>query len=514
MLYIAINNDIFIGLSVDKNKFRRDISAQNSYFSRPLQEKARFGLSSQLLLLSAIVILIMEAVLFFPSLGRFKNQWLQDKLNDAAIVVVSFSNSPAQILTPRTVENLLSDINIESITFKTAGQSEVIGNEAAILSIDHNIDLNNRSIINSSFFAIQILFSDDIKTLFISGSPSINAVDELAIILEIESLKADITDYSIRIGILSLILSIVTGGVIYITVYTRTVQPLEKMTSHLVHFANDPTQTTDLIFPKRHDEISHIAFALNHMAHDIQSALQQKEHLARLGLAISKINHDLRNILTSTQLISDRISDIEDPMISKLGGRLEVTVDRAISYCNDMLSYGKLSEIKAVISEIRLASFIDDIAADLQIDTDKSFKWHNLVDEDVNLYADPDLLYRIIVNLLKNAKQAIQDDRCPLDGDEKYIAVMAEHDDQYFKITVTDNGVTIPHFLKANLFAAFHTSGKENGTGLGLAIAKELMHVQQGDIMFDDRVTQNVKIGQVNKQFTLLFPLEALIQNH
>jgi hypothetical protein len=49
----------------------------------------------------------------------------------------------------------------------------------------------------------------------------------------------------------------------------------------------------------------------------LRDMLAQRRHLAELGLAVSKINHDLRNILASAQLFSDRIGAAEDPLVKR-----------------------------------------------------------------------------------------------------------------------------------------------------------------------------------------------------
>ena len=77
------------------------------------------------------------------------------------------------------------------------------------------------------------------------------------------------------------------------------------------------------------------------------SELRQKKHLAALGLAVSKINHDLRNMLSSAQLFSDRLSALRRPDRAAARAPLIATLDRAIGFCQSTLAYGRAVETPA-----------------------------------------------------------------------------------------------------------------------------------------------------------------------
>ena len=80
------------------------------------------------------------------------------------------------------------------------------------------------------------------------------------------------------------------------------------------------------------------------MQRDLASMLQQKSHLAALGLAVSKINHDLRNLLTSAQLFSEGLSSLPDPRVQRFAPKLMRALERAIAFCESTLSYGRAQE--------------------------------------------------------------------------------------------------------------------------------------------------------------------------
>jgi hypothetical protein len=80
------------------------------------------------------------------------------------------------------------------------------------------------------------------------------------------------------------------------------------------------------------------------MQTQLQATLGEQKHLADLGLAVSKINHDMRNILASAQLISDRLAQVKDPAVQAFAPKLVRALDRAVSYSEGVLAYGRTQE--------------------------------------------------------------------------------------------------------------------------------------------------------------------------
>ena len=90
----------------------------------------------------------------------------------------------------------------------------------------------------------------------------------------------------------------------------------------------------------RNDEIGRAEAALAAMQGSLARELAQRKRLAELGMAVARINHDLRNMLSAAQLISDRLATIPDPLAQRLAPRLVATLDRAILFCQSTLTYG------------------------------------------------------------------------------------------------------------------------------------------------------------------------------
>src|SRR5947208_145858 len=79
----------------------------------------------------------------------------------------------------------------------------------------------------------------------------------------------------------------------------------------------------------RNDEIGVVDREFQNLQREIRASLRQKSRLAEVGAASNKINHDLRNILSTARLLSDRLARSEDARTRKLAPPIMNTIDRA-----------------------------------------------------------------------------------------------------------------------------------------------------------------------------------------
>ena len=212
----------------------------------------------------------------------------------------------------------------------------------------------------------------------------------------------------------------------------------------------------------------------------LQKTLGEQKHLADLGLAVSKINHDMRNILASTQLLSDRLSMVKDPTVQAVAPKLVRAIGRAVSYSDGVLAYGRTQEPPPQRRRVRLRQLVDDVHGLLGIDPAGDVDFDNGIDGDFEVDADSEQLFRVLTNLCRNALEAMGGD----DGSAvvRRLAISAERADSVSRILVMDTGPGLPQKARENLFAAFRGSARSGGTGLGLAIAQELVRAHGGAI--------------------------------
>jgi hypothetical protein len=218
--------------------------------------------------------------------------------------------------------------------------------------------------------------------------------------------------------------------------------------------------------------------ALKSLETQLTGSLKQKERLAQLGAAVAKISHDLRNILTSAQLFTDRIEMSEDPAVQRMAPKLVGSISRAVRLCENTLAFGKAEEPAPRLAEVDLAEIVGDVLAAERLaigEADVSLS-EDLPDS-LRLTADGEQLYRVISNLVRNARQAIVASRAP--GE---ISVAARDEAVACVITVSDTGPGLPQKARDNLFRPFQGGTRKEGTGLGLAIAAELIRGHGGTL--------------------------------
>jgi signal transduction histidine kinase len=200
-----------------------------------------------------------------------------------------------------------------------------------------------------------------------------------------------------------------------------------------------------------------------------------------LGAAVSKVSHDLRNIMTSAQLFTDRIEMSEDPQVRRMAPKLVSSIKRAVHLCESTLAFGKAEEPSPTLTLTTLDQLIGDILDSERLAVgDYDLSLSESIPPMLTLRADPEQLYRIILNLVRNARQAII-----ASGNPGSVNVSAYEDQENWWVEVADTGPGLPAKAQEHLFTPFQGGVRHGGTGLGLAIAAELMRGHGGILQLD-----------------------------
>ncbi|HYM99153.1 MAG TPA: HAMP domain-containing sensor histidine kinase, partial [Aestuariivirgaceae bacterium] len=221
---------------------------------------------------------------------------------------------------------------------------------------------------------------------------------------------------------------------------------------------------------------------LHDMQTQLAALLQQKSRLAALGLAVSKVSHDLRNMLASAQLISDRLAMVNDPTVQKFVPKLIASLDRAIEFCLQTLKFGRAEEAPPRRERINLKPLIEEIVESTAIQASSQVVLFNDVATDLVIDADRDHLFRILMNLTRNAVEVLEQSFADRSENEGTVRLSAHRSETTVVIAVKDNGPGIPQRARDHLFEAFQGSARPGGIGLGLVIAGELARAHGGEI--------------------------------
>ena len=292
---------------------------------------------------------------------------------------------------------------------------------------------------------------------------------------------ATMVDYSERILALSLVLAFIVAGLVFLSLHWLMVRPLGRMTDSLVSFRRDPEDTSTAIkVSGRRDEIGLAQRELQVMQRRVRASLRQKARLAAVGSGVAKINHDLRNMLATAALLTDRLAMARDPEVQKLAAPLVSAIDRAIGLCTQTLTFAKAGEPEPSWSPFALAPLVDEVRTALPIGEEDRIIWRNDVPPDLSFAADRDQVYRIIMNLTRNAVEALAGHAAG-----GTVRVNAWRNAENTFVEVADTGPGLPEQARDHLFEAFAGAGRSDSTGLGLAIVRDLIRNHGGEITLE-----------------------------
>jgi len=306
------------------------------------------------------------------------------------------------------------------------------------------------------------------------------------IVIDERPLRYAMLEFARNIAWISLFIAVMTAGLLFLALSWLIIRPVKRLAGNVMAFAGDPEDPNRIVTPSgRQDEIGDAEIALAGMERTLASSLREKKRLAAVGLAVSKINHDLRNMLASAQLLSDRIGESKDPSVQRFGPKLIATLGRAIDFCQSTLAYGRVTEPDPQRRPVSLAALANDVGDMLGYGQPGQPRLDNRVSTEMRVSLDPDQMFRVLSNLLRNAGQALGASRTP----DPVVTITCEQAGGRSIIRVADNGPGVPQRARGLLFEAFSGSTTAGGTGLGLAIAAELVRLHGGSIELEPSET-------------------------
>lgn len=450
----------------------------------------RIGLPAKLLFLTAVFVMLAEILIFLPSIANYRLGWLNDRLTAANVAALAAEAVPSRNVPPALRNELVRTALVRAVAIRRSGARRLVLPPVTEIAIDEHFDLRqpqNLTVgqdlalrISQIRDAIAVFFAPDERLIRIVGYLGPRYDDVIEVVLPEEPLKRAMVRYGMNIVYLSIIISLLTAALVYFAISALLVRPMMRISRNMLRFGENPEDVSRIITPSgRADEIGTAERELAHMQRQLAQALIQKNRLAQLGLAVSKISHDLRNMLANAQLISDRLTTIPDPTVQQFAPKLIASLDRAINFCNTSLRFGRAEEAEPRRELMRLKPLLDEVADGLGLSRDGKIAWLVEVDDQLLIDADHAHLFRVLSNLTRNAVQAIESLG---EGAKGEIRVKAWRDGRRVFIEISDNGPGIPAHTRDNLFRAFQASARKDGSGLGLAIASELIGVHGGKL--------------------------------
>jgi len=439
------------------------------------------GLSARLLLLTVLFVAGASAIALPAALAAFEEQWLLDRVRAAELASMATEVAPDQMLS----ENLASQLR-EGAGVQTVAVLDNDGNRflkvpgPRLEEPPYLVDLRDQAPASWLSAPFQTLFGGDGRMVRVIAEPRFYKAQFIEVVAPDAELKAELSDYLWRLLAIMGFVSVLAGALVYLSLNYFLVRPMQRITRSMERFAADPEDPNAHIAPSgRRDEVGRAEVQLERMQEELRAALSSRARLAALGEAVAKINHDLRNMLTSAQIASERLAALKDPQVTQAMPRLERALDRAVKLATDVLTYGKTEEAAPDARPIPLAPVLEAAEEEARLSPD-GVRMISLVDAGDQVVADPDQLHRILVNLMRNARQAIEQQV----GREAQGAVQVSlfQDGGASVIRLADNGPGVSERARERLFQPFAGSTRQGGAGLGLAIAHELAQGHGGDL--------------------------------
>ncbi|WEX08484.1 HAMP domain-containing sensor histidine kinase [Chelativorans sp. AA-79] len=438
------------------------------------------GLSTKLLLLTILFVMAAEVLIFIPSVANFGHQWMEQRLREASIVGRVLLDGRADNLSREASNDVLMTAGVSAIAVRDGGASRLLVVSQMPPAVDAHIDLDDTGPLEAVLGAFDTLFFGGDRILRIHGHVG-QSTARYEVILPDRQLRSAMFIYARNVAGLSLLISLFTATLVFYAIDRIMIGPIRAMTRSMLAFGAAPDNAEHIIEPEdRGDEIGIAEVELAEMQKTLHRTLGERKRLAELGLAVSKINHDMRNMLASAQLISDRLAMSADPTVQSLAPKLVRTLDRAVAYSQGVIAYGRAQEAPPSRRRLRVAQLVEDVQASLAIDPATGIEFVNEVEPLLEIDADAEQFFRVLSNLCRNAVQAMAGDADA--ALVRRLTVSARREELAARIFVADTGPGLPPKARENLFTAFRGSARAGGTGLGLAIAQELVRAHGGEI--------------------------------
>ena len=439
------------------------------------------SLSSRFLWLVVIFVLLAEVLIFVPAVSRFREDYLLARLERAQIASLALLASDGSIAGELAGE-LLENAGVFNVVLRRDAVRELVLSSPIPAPIDATYDLRNANAFTLMRDALDEMRRPEPRIIRVIGDPVRQAGLLIEITLDTENLQAELWEYGKRILLLSLVISGFTALLLYFSIQTFVVAPMRRVIRSMADYADAPEDANRIITPRSGiRELRAAEEALHKMQTDLTGLLRQKDRLAQLGGSVARISHDLRNMLTTASMLADRMEMSKDPSVQRAAPKLVGSLARAINLCESTLTFGKAEDPPPKLAPMHVAALVEDVIENekLALSEPSDITFLTDIPPGLMLRADAEQIFRVLANLVRNARQAIEATKQP--GVIEILAKPAVQDGtQGVAIRIGDTGPGLPPKAREHLFEAFQGGARKGGVGLGLAIAAELVRGHGG----------------------------------
>jgi len=431
------------------------------------------SLSARLLVLTIFFVMLSEVLIFVPSVARFRMTYFENRLAAGHLATMALAASPNGRIDEPLTRLLLADVGAHGVIMHRPNGMVFMLDSPVAPQPDVTFDLSKGNIPVWIRRSLETLARSDNRVMRVLGPAPTEPGATVELLLDEAPLRREMWAFGMRILELSIVISLITATLVYLSLQWLLVRPMRRITASMTLFREDPEDASRRIVPTgRRDAIGSAENELAMLQETVRQALGQRARLAALGTAVTKINHDLRAILATARLVSDGLADSPAPEVRRVAPRLFDAIDRAVALCTRTLDFSREGAPPFAPTRFPLLPLIEELEPALASESDDLAVTPE-VPSGLIVRADRDQLYRVLLNLAQNAVEA----------GARHLRFSAAVEDDVILIDVADDGHGLPPRARENLFRPFFGSARPGGSGLGLAIARELMRAQGGDLV-------------------------------
>lgn len=435
-------------------------------------------ISGRFAALTIIFVVLAELLILLPALSSFRRDFLESRLERAQIASLALLATTDERLADDLESELLQNAGVLNVVLRRDDVRQLVLASPITEPTFAVYDLRDHNLWNGIRDALALLMDPEDHLIRVVGAPVNQAGQLIEIAMKTAPMRDAMIEDGLRLLAMSAAFSVLTAILLNLAAQRLILVPIRRVIRHMSAYAGAPEDPRHIIVPTaRLVELNEAETALAAMQKTVTSSLKQKERMAQLGQAVAKISHDLRNILTTAQIFADRLEDSADPKVTRAAPKLVNSITRAVTLCETTLAFGRAEEPAPSLSRFNLAQLAQEVveAETLAGGPEGQVDFLTDIPPSLMIRADRDQLYRVLTNLARNARQAIEGT-----GKAGTIELGGGETDAEWWIRVGDSGPGLPEKAREYLFQPFTSSSRKGGTGLGLAIAADLVRGHGG----------------------------------
>jgi signal transduction histidine kinase len=453
------------------------------------------SLSGRFLILTVIFVMLAEVLIFVPSIARYRVDYLTNRMERAQIAALALLGADGMI--PTEVEReLLDNAGVLNVVLRRDEMRQLVLSSDLPGPVTKTVDLRDPRPLVLIRDALHRFVTPEPEVIRVIAEPARGGGMQIEAAIDTGELHDALIEYGLNILVLSLVISGITALFLFLAVRRLMVMPIKSLVRQMNRYAEEPEDARRVIEPRsRVRELREAETTLRDLETQLIQSLRQKDRLAALGSAVAKISHDLRNILTTATLLSDRLERVDDPTVKRVGPKIVASLTRAVNLTEGTLAFGRAEEPPPALQMVAARALLEEVCESEQLAAE-GMTIRAEAPPGLTIRADPEQMHRVLSNLLRNARQAIQ-----ARGGEGTVTVIASESVEAWHIRVSDDGPGLPPKARENLFRAFQGNVRKGGTGLGLAIARELVQGHGGTLELENT-------GESGTTFCITLPRE------